>query len=47
MTDTTFNTTETGGIQRQFAGIDLQELAKIHGTPLYAYDAPLARCGIV
>ena len=43
MTDTTFNTTETGGIRRQFAGIDLQELAKIHGTPLYAYDASVIR----
>lgn len=43
MTDTTFNTTESGGIRRQFAGIDLQELAKIHGTPLYAYDASVIR----
>ena len=39
MSDIAPNTIESTGIRRQFAGIDLQELAKRHGTPLYAYDA--------
>ena len=43
MSDTAPNTTESAGIRRQFAGIDLQELAKRHGTPLYAYDASVIR----
>lgn len=43
MSDTAPNTTESTGIRRQFAGIDLQELAKRHGTPLYAYDASVIR----
>ena len=43
MSDTVPNTTESVGIRRQFAGIDLQELAKTHGTPLYAYDASVIR----
>ena len=43
MSDTVPNTTESVGIRRQFAGIDLQKLAKTHGTPLYAYDASVIR----
>ena len=43
MSDTTPNTTESTGIRRQFAGVDLQELAKRHGTPIYAYDASVIR----
>ena len=38
MSDTTPNTTESTGIRQQFAGVDLQELTKRHGTPIYAYD---------
>ncbi len=35
------------GIRRQLAGVDVRELAKRHGTPLYVYDAAVIRqrCG--
>jgi diaminopimelate decarboxylase len=31
------------GIRRQIAGIDVAELARSHGTPLYVYDAAMIR----
>lgn len=43
MSDTFSNTADTAGIRRQFAGVDLEELAKKYGTPFYAYDADMIR----
>ena len=43
MSDTSPNTTESTGIRQQFASVDLQELTKRHGTPIYAYDASVIR----
>ena len=31
------------GIRRQFAGVDVRELAERYGTPLYVYDAAVIR----
>ena len=34
---------ESSGIRRQFAGVDIRELATRYGTPLYVYDAAVIR----
>ena len=43
MSDTSSKTADPAGIRRQFAGVDLEELAKEHRTPFYAYDADMIR----
>jgi diaminopimelate decarboxylase len=34
---------ERPAIRRQIAGVDVAELARRYGTPLYAYDAEMIR----
>ncbi|MBT6054545.1 MAG: diaminopimelate decarboxylase [Planctomycetaceae bacterium] len=43
MSDTFSTTADSTGIRRQFAGVGLEELAKKHRTPFYAYDADMIR----
>lgn len=39
----TLASSEASGIRRQFAGVDIRDLAARYGTPLYVYDAAVIR----
>ena len=46
---TTTNPTATGSaasIRTQIAGVSVADLAREHGTPLYAYDAEIGRAHV-
>ena len=43
MTDTTSDTVAPPTIRREIAGASVADLARLHGTPLYVYDAEMIR----